>query len=309
MNNAQKTLLITGSQGFTSIYLRDVFLKEGYAVWGLVKNNPREWEVAADITDKVALRDAIANIAPSYVIHLAGVSNVVHENSSALYAINCLGTLNLLDVLQEKNIEIKKIILASSAYVYGNYKHEENEKEANLISETVCPKPINHYAMTKLSMEYMALSLYPNLPIVITRPFNYTGFGQQNYVLVPKILHHFVTKAPKILLGNTHVYREFNDVRMVVEAYKGLLHHAEPGTLVNICSGKSYSLKEILTLCSEISQHTLDVERDEKLVRKNEPSHLSGDPTLLHSIVPNLPCYSLEDTLRWMYDKSINPSN
>jgi nucleoside-diphosphate-sugar epimerase len=155
--------------------------------------------------------------------------------------------------------------------------------------------------MSKLAMEYMAVSLYENLPIVIARPFNYTGVGQQNYVLVPKILHHFVTRAPKINLGNTHVYREFNDVRMVAEAYRGLLNNAKPGTTVNICTGKSHCLQEILDLCSMISQHHLDIVVDPKLVRKNEAVCLSGDPTLLHSIVPNLPVYTLEDTLRWMF--------
>ncbi len=301
MNGNGRTLLITGSQGFTGSYLRETFLKDGYTVWGLVKDEPREWEIGADITNRSAVRQAIAMLSPDYVIHLAGISNVVHDNSEALYQINCLGTLNLLAALQEERIPVKKIILASSAYVYGNCI---NHKTATLISERTCPKPINHYAMSKLSMEYMAFGLYSNLPIVITRPFNYTGVGQPNHILVPKILHHFITHAPKIFLGNTHVYREFNDVRMVVEAYKGLLHHARPGTTVNICTGKSHSLQEILDLCSKISAHQLDVVVDLQLVRKNEAVHLSGDPSFLHSIVPDLPVYSLEDTLRWMYAQS-----
>lgn len=297
--NEGKRVLITGSQGFTSHYLRETLIKDDYTVYGLVKEAPREWEVASDLTNRQKLREVIAHISPDYVIHLAGISNVIHENTDALYQVNCLGTLNLLAALQEEKIPVKKIILASSAYVYGNFV---NHKTANLISEKSCPKPINHYAMSKLSMEYMALGLYESLPIVITRPFNYTGVGQQNYVLVPKILHHFVTRAPKIFLGNTHVYREFNDVRMVAEAYKGLLIFAKPGTTVNICTGKSHNLQEILHLCSKISNHKLDVFIDLQLVRKNEAIHLSGDPSFLHSIVSNLPQYSLEDTLRWMYD-------
>jgi nucleoside-diphosphate-sugar epimerase len=303
MNNTKKTLLITGSQGFTASYLREVFLKDGYTVWGLAQQTPREWEVCADLTQRESLRQVIAQIRPDYVIHLAGISNVVHENSEALYQINCQGTLNLLSVLQTEKIPVKKIILASSAYVYGNYDNPTN-LSTSLISEKTCPKPINHYAMSKLAMEYMAASLYENLPIVIARPFNYTGAGQQDYILVPKILHHFITQAPKISLGNTHVYREFNDVRMVVEAYRGLLHHAEPGTTVNICTGKSHCLKEILDLCHIISGHHLEVVIDPHLVRKNEAVHLSGDPTLLRSILPNLPIYTLEETLRWMFDQN-----
>lgn len=301
MNNAKKTLLITGSQGFTATYLREIFIKDGYTVVGLAQKDPREWEVCADLTHRDTLRQTIAKISPDYVIHLAGISNVIHENSEALYQTNCQGTLNLLSALQEENIPVKKIILASSAYIYGNQNNNANPE--SLISEKNCPRPINHYAMSKLAMEYMALSLYENLPIVIARPFNYTGVGQQEYVLVPKILHHFLIKAPKINLGNTHVYREFNDVRMVAEAYRGLLNYANSGTTVNICTGKSHNLQEILDLCHMISQHQLDIIIDPNLVRKNEAVRLSGDPTLLHSIVPDLPVYTLEDTLRWMFDE------
>lgn len=290
----QEKVLITGSQGFTGNYLRQALLSAGYTVVGLVNDTPNDWEFRADLTHFDELRQVIAEIRPDYVIHLAGISNVVHQDNSALYQINLQGALNLLEVLQQEAIPVKKIVLASSAYVYGN----ANER----ITEKTCPKPINHYAMSKLGMEYMAQSLYENLPIVIARPFNYTGVGQQEYVLVPKIVRHFATRASVIHLGNMHVYREFNDVRMAVHAYCQLLTQAKPGTTVNICTGNSHCLQDILDLSAKITGHHLDVIIDPALVRKNESLVISGDPTLLRSIVPDLPSYTLEDTLRWMFE-------
>lgn len=298
MTVKQSTVLITGSQGFTGSYLRDALLSANYVVFGIINHTehqqPREWERCADLCDAKKLHQVIAAIQPDYVIHLAGISNVIHDNVDALYQINLHGTLNLLSVIQQAALPVKKIILASSAYIYGNHTQQK-------ITETVCPKPMNHYAMSKLAMEYMASNLYPGLPIVIVRPFNYTGVGQKNHVLIPKIIHHFMTKSSTIHLGNLHVYREFNDVRMIAQAYCQLLTHADPGVTVNFCTGNSYCLRDILDLSTTISGHHLDVIVNPEFVRTHEAAVLSGDPKLLNTILPDLPKYTLEDTLRWMF--------
>lgn len=298
--NKQLTVLITGSRGFTGRYLRTELLSAGYSVWGMTNQSDcQDWEVSADLMNIQTLCKAIAQTAPDYVIHLAGISNVTHGHHEALYQTNCIGTLNLLSAIQQEASEIKNIVLASSAYVYGNTAHDLN----HYISESVSPKPNNHYAMSKLSMEYMAQAYYSSLPLVITRPFNYTGIGQPEHHLIPKIIHHFRSRASIIQLGNMHVYREFNDVRMAAKVYSQLLTHAEPGTTVNICTGKTYNLTDILALASDITGHTLQVQINQNLVRANDPPILAGDPTQLNQMIPNLPSYTLRDTLSWMLTK------
>lgn len=294
VKSLKETVLITGSQSFTATYLRNDLLAANYDVKGLT-HTPHitsNWETFTDLSDSMAVCDAIAKIQPHYVIHLAGISSLLHENNEELYKINLQGTLNLLTAL--KNVPVKKIILASSAYIYGN--------TLSIVNENTCPRPINHYAMSKLAMEYMALGLYEDLPIVIARLFNYTGVGQKNHVLVPKIVSHFINQSPSIHLGNIDVYREFNDVRMVSKAYCGLLIKAEPGTTINICTGKSHCLREILDLCEMISGHKINVTINPAFIRKNDAPILSANPNMLHSILPDLPVYTLEDTLRWMFE-------
>ena len=90
-------------------------------------------------------------------------------------------------------------------------------------------------------MEYLAKTYMTRLGIVITRPFNYTGVGQETRYPIPKIVSHFTARAPHIELGNTDVARDFSDVRDVARAYR-LLAEARPiGEIFNLCSGGSHS--------------------------------------------------------------------
>lgn len=281
------SLLITGANGFTGRHLARAAQASGYQVHSL----------AADITDAAAVVAEVAAIAPSHVIHLAAISAVTHKDEVAIYQVNLFGTLNLLNALTNLPSTPAKVLLVSSANVYGNAPH-------NPVTEDCCPAPVNHYAISKLAMEHMAATFMEKLPVVIARPFNYTGAGHDGRFVIPKLVQHFARHATGIELGNLQVEREFNDVRSVCDAYLKLLEHGEAGQTYNICSGLAVSLQTVINILCDLTNHQPEISINPACVRPNEIHRLYGSPQKLEACIGRLKHPKLRDTLHWMLDNT-----
>ena len=254
-------VLITGIEGFTGNYLEKFLLSKNFDVYGTTIERPtKPTHFKCDITNIEEVQSLISHLNPDYIINLAAISFVA-ANPMKMYEVNVFGTLNILDALITLKQSPKKIILASSAAVYGN--------QEGILSENLSPSPINHYGNSKLAMENMAKNYFDRLRILIVRPFNYTGLGQENHFLIPKIASHFRAKKKTIELGNTHVFREYNNVKDVVEAYVKLMTSDLNAETFNLCTGKSYSISQIISTLVEMSKHNIEVNTNPKFVRKN----------------------------------------
>lgn len=287
-------VLLTGANGFTGKYVRAELEAAGYTVIGAVVGVARgRNEVTLDITSSDNCRRVMESVRPDYLIHLAAISFVQHADVEAFYRVNVIGTLNLLQAIADVRLALRRVLVASSANVYGN-------ATAGMISESQPPQPVNHYAVSKIAMEYMVRTWCDRLPVVLTRPFNYTGVDQQPHFLVPKIVSHFKRREPVIELGNLDVERDFSDVRMVARAYRGLLEADCAGQIVNVCSGRAYSLRAILEMMEKISGYRIQVQVNPAFVRQSEVKTLVGSPALLHTLLKELEVIPLEQTLQWM---------
>jgi nucleoside-diphosphate-sugar epimerase len=253
----------------------------------------------SDITDLIALEKEVLKVAPDAVIHCAGISFVASKDQEAFYRVHALGTSNLLSALTQLPQKPKKILLASSATVYGNAALTPTPEEHPL-------KPIDHYAMSKVAMEEMAKTFFEQLPIIIARPFNYTGVGQHDNFLIPKLIRHFAQKAPAIELGNLLVEREFNDVATICEAYLALLEYGRPGEIYNVGTGQVRSLASVVDTLVKLTQHPMKISVNPDFVRANEVRRMCGNPQKLmdllyqHNLKLQIP--TLEETLQKMLD-------
>jgi GDP-6-deoxy-D-talose 4-dehydrogenase len=220
-------------------------------------------------------------VRPDYVVHLAALSSVTHANAAELYAVNTVGTGTCSRRSRRPRPGVRKVLLASSANVYGN-------SEADPIDEEVPPAPVNHYACSKLAMEFIARTWFDRLPILIVRPFNYTGPGQTEQFLIPKLVAHYAQRRPVLELGNIDVERDFSDVRMVADAYARLLATDAAGMVMNVCSGVGQSLRSVLQQLQATTGYEPELRVAEGLVRRTEVHRLVGSSHRLRGLIGEL---------------------
>lgn len=287
--------LVTGAGGFTGRYLVHELEQQGWEVWGLglTATSAGEHFVQADLLDAAAVQAAVEQVAPDAVFHLAAIAFVGHGSPADFYQVNVAGTRNLLQALASLAQPPQSVLLASSANVYGNAAQGK-------LSESTPFNPANDYAVSKAAMEMMAKLWQDQLPLVVVRPFNYTGAGQSLDFLVPKIVDHFRRRATSIELGNLQVWRDFSDVRDVVRAYRLLADVCPAGETVNICSGRTHSLLEVVDMARTITGHELEVRVNPAFVRANEVETLYGDATRLEQLLGEWSPRPFADTLAWM---------
>lgn len=221
-------------------------------------------------------------VRPTHVIHLAARSHVVGD-ALGFFQTNVLGTENLLLALSDCAIEPEKIILASSANIYGN-------SPADPITEDTPPRPANHYALSKIAMELLAGRFFGRWPILITRPFNYTGPGQSESFVFAKLAAAFARRDPVIRLGNQAVARDLSHVSYICDSYVALLETDAHSLSVNLCSGNAVSIGETIALLRSLTGHDPVIETDPALVRPDDMLMLRGSPARLQSLIGPVEC-------------------
>lgn len=287
--------LITGISGFTGHYMAAELREHGYEVFGFGSAASDELNYfQADLNDGPALRKLLTEVKPNVVIHLAALAFVAHDNVDDFYRVNLLGTRQLLEAIVGAHCRPDSVLLASSANVYGN-------SAQSMLDEEVRPEPANDYAVSKVAMEYMAKLWGGRLPVIIVRPFNYTGVGQGENFLLPKIVSHFRRRADRIELGNLDVSRDFSDVRTVVHLYRRLIESPQAvGGTYNVSSGKVHSLRQVISICEELAGYSIEAETNPAFVRANEVRTLCGDSSRLRSLLGGWQHIELRSTLEWM---------
>ena len=285
-------ILLTGYSGFTGSFILELAARKKIRIFCLSEDGKAS-SAPIDLLDYRAVNEKIREINPTSLIHLAALSHVQHEPAADFYGINVGGSRNLVQAMASLDSGLVNCVFASSANVYGN-SHEIVLHENDPLS------PVNDYGLSKKGMEEMLYLWRYRLPITITRPFNYTGLGQKNEFLIPKIVSAFKARQTELELGNLTVSRDFSDVRFIDQAYLTLACQTSEFRILNLCSGTLTSINEIISLCSQITGHHLNVISKPEFIRKNEILKLKGATENMERALGYKSGYTLRDTLSWM---------
>ena len=186
------------------------------------------------------------------LIHLAAKISVSESilNPSETFEVNVDGTKNVLEACKRSNI--KKVIIASSAAVYGEsipkIKLKENTKT----------NPISPYGKSKLVMEQEIRK--NNINCIILRFFNIFGIGQTpEYAgVITKFIEMISTNKPLKIFGDGMQTRDFVSINNVVESIYDAIKNGKNGTY-NIASGKAITINELAEFMISLSRKDLEI--------------------------------------------------
>jgi len=304
-------VLITGVTGFVGSHFAEFLLEQGgMEIFGIqrwrsktenvdhLKDRIRMYE--CDIRDASSVHEAIQEIRPERIFHLAAQSFVPASWRAPAETLttNIIGQLNIFEAVRKLDFDVR-IHVAGSSEEYGFV--QENELP---IKETNPLRPLSPYAVSKVTQDllgYQYAKSY-NLYIVRTRAFNHTGprrgevFATSNFAKQIALIEAGL-QEPVMKVGSLKGRRDFSDVRDVVRAYWLALQHGEPGEVYNICSGHAVSIQEVLDRFLGMTDRKVEVVQDPSRLRPSDVPVLQGDCSKLRERTGWAPRIPLEQTL------------
>ena len=283
-------LIVTGSQGFVGRHFC-----ASYGGVPLADENG-----AVDLRDAARVSSAVAALAPDAVLHLAAQSSVVSSfhDPMGTFAVNLVGTLNLLQALSAISFQ-GVLVYVSSADVYGRVADEELPTK-----ETQSLRPRSPYAVSKVAAEALCYQWgqTENFRIVLTRPFNQIGPGQDKRFAIADFARQIIEirrghKPPFLVTGDLDVTRDFTDVRDAIRAYYLLLQNGQNGENYNVCFGQEHSLRSLVEEMLRITCVEAEFRKDPVRLRSVEQRRMVGDNTKIREQLGWTPKISLNNTL------------
>ncbi len=242
-------VLITGGYGFLGAWIIKNLLDQGDRVWVYdLKEDARRLKpimtevevgkvvfVQGDVTNQKGIQDAIAQHAISHIIHLAGLQVPTCRANPILGAtVNVVGTLCVLEAVRLAGDQIKRLVYASTAAVFG----PPDKYPAGPLSDDVHLMPATHYGHFKVCNEGNAAVYFQDFGIssIGLRPWTVYGVGRDLGMTSEP------TKAIKaVALGRKyHIsYGGFQDLQYVDDVAKGFVRCLD----VPFSGAKSFNLR------------------------------------------------------------------
>jgi len=303
--------MITGITGFAGSWLAQTLLGHGAKVYGMVRRhavqNVENIEhildkitlIEGDLLDQNSVKQALEKYEVTVLFHLAAQSYVPQsfKAPSETYMTNVIGTANVLEAARMYG-KLEKMHFAGSSEEYGLVKPEETP-----ITEDNPLRPQSPYAVSKVACDmacYCHHKAY-GIPVVITRGFNHTG-PRRGYTFVTSVITRQAAeiklgKRKRFELGNLDAKRDFTDVRDIVKGYMLAVEKGAAGEVYNLCSGKAYSISQVVDIACEKLAIKREVWQDPERMRPSDVPLLLGSYAKAEKAFGFKPTIEFEDTL------------
>jgi NAD dependent epimerase/dehydratase len=309
----QKLVLVTGAGGFLGSHLVERLADEGVQVRALVRYNSRnDWGllellpqdirrklevVMGDITDPFSVARALSGC--TIVFHLAALITIPYSYiAPAQYvAVNCQGTLNLLEAARAQEIEC--FIHTSTSETYGTADYVP-------IDEAHPLKGQSPYAASKIGADKLVESYHLSfgLPVVTIRPFNTFGPRQSARAIIPTIITQALT-TDTIHLGHQEPRRDFTFISDMLDGFiKAAETSQAAGKVINLGTGRAVSVRELAQIIMRIVGSNKEIVTTPERLRPetSEVWNLECDNRRANQVLTWQPAVSLEEGLKLTVD-------
>jgi NAD dependent epimerase/dehydratase len=311
---AGRRVLVTGADGFIGSHVVETALAEGAVVkafclynsfgsagwldqseaFSTARTEQRADLALGDIRDAEFVSAAVEDV--DVVLHLAALIAIPYSYLAPRSYVdtNITGTLNVLEAVRRHGTT--RLVHTSTSEVYGT-------PETVPITETHALRGQSPYSASKIAADKMceAFALSFGTPVVVLRPFNTYGPRQSRRAVIPTVLGQLLSGASQLRLGALSPRRDFT---FVADTCAGFMSAATadlaPGETVQLGSGTTYSIGEVVDLCMRVTDRRAEIVTDEIRIRPadSEVQVLLSDPSKARARLGWEPTVSLEDGLR-----------
>ena len=307
-------IIITGASGFVGRYLIEALNELGRPLEIVCITRTSHFDFTelytrlhnlsirtfhADLNDYSSIKTLLNEFRPDSVFHLASESSVSHSWSNPIgsFQNNTNIFLNLVESIRQHSIKCKVLSIGSSEeYGIVNLRDLPLQESSTL-------NPVSPYAVARVSQELLS-KVYCHgygMDIVMTRSFNHIGPGQRDAFVISSFAKQIAQckhgKRNIIDVGDIDIVRDFLDVRDVVRAYISLMESGNSGETYNVCSGKGYSLREILFKMEVLADVNIDFQVKKELIRPSDNPVIIGDNKKIVNELNWQPLISIEQSL------------
>ncbi len=311
-----RRVLITGVTGFAGSHLVDYLLtRNDCQIFGILRWRSRTENVEhfldkitmleCDLRDATSTRDTLEKVRPEWIFHLAAQSFVPTSWIAPTESLttNLLAQVNIFEAVRHMGLKCR-IQLACSSEEYGMVYADEIP-----IRETNPLRPLSPYAVSKVAQDLLGYQYWMSWKVdcVRTRGFNHEGPRRGPVFVASDFAKQIADiekgrKPPVLSVGNLQSKRDFTDVRDMVRAYWLALEKCEPGEVYNICSGKAWSIQQVLDQLLGLTKTKIEVRRDPARLRPSDVPVLQGDASKFQQATGWEPSIPFEQTLRDMLE-------
>ena len=313
-----KTVLITGADGFIGSHLTEYLLSKNCKVralsyynsfnsWGWLEDIGKHEHleiISGDVRDSQLCREISKDV--DVIFHLAALIAIPYSYRAPQSYVdtNVIGTLNICQAAKENSC---RLIHTSTSEVYGTAQYVPIDEKHPL-------QPQSPYSASKIGADSMAMSYYftYNLPVTIGRPFNTYGPRQSLRAVIPTIITQLLKGEKIIKLGDMSPTRDFNFVKDTCRGLVSLAEHENTiGEIVNIGSNFEVSIGQTFELIKEFLLVEAEVLQEEERFRpkKSEVNRLWCNNEKIRNLTGFTPAYNFEqglkETIEW-YRRSGN---